>query len=116
VIDPTQHEVRPLGHQRFHCKHYTIRRSPVDLKPSLAALDRAHRVVQRERMARRALLPVGRDDGYFTERLGGFDETLQPKSEDAIIVRAQQSQRWKIPARWRHSTFITSHASLNSLK
>ena len=116
MIDAAQDEVGPLRHQRLDSEHHTIRGRAVNLKSSLAALDGTNWMVKGERMARRALFPIRSDDGYFTEWLGGFDQASEPLSQDAIVVRAEQPQRLNIPARCRHNTLITSHASRNSRK
>jgi hypothetical protein len=46
-------------------------------------------MVQRQRMTRGALLPVGRDDSYFAEWLSDFDEARKSVGQDSVIVRAQ---------------------------
>lgn len=116
MVDSTEDEVRPFCHQRFDGEHHAIRRSAIDLESTFTPLDWPDGMVEREGVARSALLPVRRDDRYFAEWLGGFYQTLQAIGENAVVVGAQQSQRLTIPARCRHSTLITSHASLNSRK
>ena len=54
-------------------------------------------MMQRERVARRALLAIGRDDGDLAERLGGFDEALDAVRENAVVVRDQQAHRVSRP-------------------
>ncbi len=116
MIDSAEDEVRAVGHQRLHGEHHAVGWCAVHLESSFTALDGPHGMVQRERMASRALLPVGSHDRYLSERLRSLDQTLKTVGEYPIVIGAQQSQRWNIPARWRHKTLITSHASLNSRK
>jgi hypothetical protein len=49
------------------------------------------RMVERERVARRALLAIGRDNGHLTERLGGLDQTLDPLREESVVVRDEKA-------------------------
>ena len=102
--------------QRFDREHDAISRSPIDLIPPFATFNGTYRMVQRERVAGGALLAIRSDDRYLSERLGRFDETSQTVRQDPIVVRTKKSQRLNIPARWRHRTLITSHASRNSRK
>jgi hypothetical protein len=62
------------------------------------------------------LLAIRGNDRYLSQRLGCFDQTRQAVGQYAVIVGAEQSQRFQIPARWHHNTLITSHASRNSRK
>ena len=89
MIDSAQHEVGPLGHQRFHRQHDAIRRSSIDLVSTVTALDRTDRVVERERMAGRTLLPIGSHDGDLAQWLRRFDQASQPVSEDTVVVGAE---------------------------
>ena len=77
-------------HQRFDREHHAIGRRAVHLPAPLAALDRTQRVMQRERMARRALLAIGRDDRDLAERLGGRAQALDAVRENAVVVGDQQ--------------------------
>ena len=94
VIDSAQHEVRPLGHQRLDREHHAVRRRAVHL-PAACRRDVTGRIgmVQRERVARRALLAVGRDHGDLAERLGGLHQTLESVREDAVVVRAEETHQ-----------------------
>ena len=52
--------------------------------------DRPQRMVQRQRMARRALLAIGRDDGHLAQRLGRGDEALEPVGQNAVVVGGEE--------------------------
>ena len=89
VIDAAQHEVRTLGQQRLDRHHDAVGRGPVDLPPTLPELNRAQRVVQREGVARRALLSVGGDDPHLAEGTRRPLEDIESPREDTVIVAAQ---------------------------
>src|SRR5687768_3167713 len=116
VVDAAENEIRTFRHQRFDGKHHAVRGRAVDLKSAVTPFDRAHRVMQGQRMTRRALLSIRCNYRDFSKWCCCLYEAFQPVRENPVVIGAQQSQRWKIPARWRHKTLMTSQASLNSRK
>src|SRR5687767_13113361 len=124
VIDAAQYEIRPLGHQSLDRDHYAIRGSAIDLPSSLAELDRTHWMMERQRVARCALLPVRRNNRHLAERLGSCNEASQTVSKNAVIIGAEKSHQFpcigvigrglclrNAPDRCAHSTPITFIAS-----
>ena len=93
VVHAAEHEVGALRHQRLDGEHHAIGGRAVHLEAPLAALHRAHGMVQRERMARGALLAVGGDDGDVAEARRGLRERVEPVGEDAVVVRAEEAHQ-----------------------
>jgi hypothetical protein len=54
-------------------------------------------MVQRERVARRALFAVGRDDDDLTERRGSFLQALETVRQYAIIVGEEKPHQRRSP-------------------
>src|SRR5262245_16119818 len=50
-------------------------------------------MVERERMARRALLAVGSNDGHLAQWLGSRDQALDAVGENPVVVGDQQAHR-----------------------
>ena len=71
-------------------------------------LHRAQRMVERERVARRALLAVRRDDGHLAERVRRGDETLEAAREDAVVVGDEKTHQAVVSPRGRESSTDTS--------
>jgi hypothetical protein len=46
-------------------------------------------MVERQRMARRALLTIRSDDSDLSQRLGRLDQTGESVSKDAVVVGAE---------------------------
>src|SRR5687767_8093411 len=90
MVDSAEHEVRSLGHQRFDSEHNAIGRRSIDLPPALVPLDWPHRVMESERMARRALLPIGRDHSDFSQWLRGSNKALESVRKNPVVVRAEK--------------------------
>src|SRR5688500_495089 len=90
VIHPAQHEVGATPDERLDGQHHAIGRRPIDLPSSLATQDRPYRMVQRQRMARRALLAIRGDDRDLAQWLGGAHQAVEPVGENPVIVRAQK--------------------------
>src|SRR5262249_40520292 len=99
----------------FEREHYAVGRGAVDLPPALSASHRVKRVVQRERVAGRALLAIGRDDRDLTERFRGGDQTLDPLREKSVVVGDEQTHRGVQSARASESRSVTrSRRSISS--
>src|SRR5262245_26933298 len=91
VIDPAQDEVWPCRHQRLDREHHAVGRCAVDLPAPFAATDGTQRMMDRERVARGALLAIRRDDRHFPQRLRCLDETLDAVRENAVVVRYEET-------------------------
>ena len=73
-------------------------------------------MMQRERMARRALLAIRRDDRDLAERTRRRYEALEPEGEDAVVVRAEEAHQLVRPARWRQIARTTRTESSHARK
>src|SRR5690348_3834167 len=93
MIDSAQDIVGTFLHQRLDGQHDAVGRRSVDLPFAIAAPYRTNRMVQRERMARSALLPIGRDDDDLTQRLGRFLQTLEAVRENTVVVGEQEAHQ-----------------------
>jgi hypothetical protein len=91
VVHAAQDEIGACGEERLDREEDTVRRGAVDLPPPVTPLHRAHGMVQRQRVAGRALLAVRRHDVDVTERFGGPHQRVEPVGEDAVVVRAEQA-------------------------
>src|SRR5687768_2540735 len=116
MVDAAEHEVRPFGHQRLDREHHAVGRRAVDLEAPLGALHRAERVMQRQRVAHRALFAVRRDDGHLAQGLRRLDQAVDAVGEDAVVVRDQEAHRAKAAGRWFQIVRMTDAASRKGLK
>ena len=87
MIDAAEHERRPLRHQGLEGQQDAIGRRAVHLPGAVGAPHRAERSGHGQRMGLGALFPVRRDHGDMPDGLACLGQDLEPRREDAVIVR-----------------------------
>jgi hypothetical protein len=72
--------------------------------------------MERERVARGALLAVRRDNRYLAQRLGGSYETLEAVRENPVVIRAEETHQWCAPVANRQSVLTIRAESATGRK
>src|SRR5437879_11653993 len=93
MVDPGDHEIRLVVHQRPDGEQHAVRRGTVHLERAVRTPRGPHRPVQRERVRRAALLPIRGDDRHLAERGAYFAQDREAACQDAVIVRDQDVHR-----------------------
>src|SRR5207249_11635476 len=84
--------ISPLVPYTTLFRSHAVGGGAVHLKGAVRPSRGVQRTVQRERVRRAALLPIGSDHGHLSQGGAHFTEHGQAAGEDAVVVRDERSE------------------------